>query len=790
MIKNYLLVAIRNLRRNKVFSSINLMGLTIGMASAMLILLWIQNELSYDRFHEKKDRLYEIYNRDKFNGKIWAWDYTPKVLAPTLKKDFPQVEDAVRMRNANFLFNVGDRHFNLAGNFTDSGFLNMFSFPLLKGNPDLALRGNGHIVLTETTARKLFGKEDPMGKVVRVDSADQFIVTGVLKDLPNNTRFNFEYLLPWTYMQELGWDDNYWVNNSVQTYITLKPGVTETAFDARVRNITIDHSREGAIKSDAQVFLHPADKWHLYSKFENGRIAGGQIETVRLFAIIAAFILLIACINFMNLSTARSEKRAKEVGIRKVVGAAKAKLIGQFLGESVLIALLAGIAAVLIVQLSLGPFNLLVNKELFIDFSSPYFWISGLGFILLTGLIAGSYPAFYLSSFKPVKVLKGSFKTAHALVKPRKMLVVLQFTFAIMLIISTIIVERQIEYAQNRDSGYSKDNLFYSFMQGAMQNNFEQIRNDLLSSGAATGVTRTTGTMVSRSSDTWGIQWSGATEADKKLDFNLLGTDDAFAKNMGLKLVQGRDINARLYITDSSAMLLNESAAKVMRFKDPIGEIVRFNEQNFHVVGVIKDFILESPYEPITPMLITGPNRYGFYVLNVKLNPAHTVAENLVRAEQIFKKYNPAYPFEYHFVDEEYAAKFADEKRTGKLAALFAGLTIFISCLGLFGLATYTAENRIKEIGVRKVLGASVTGITALLSKDFLKLVILSIIIASPLAWWAMNTWLKAFPYRIKMEWWVFAAAGILSVLIGMATVGFQSIKAALANPVKSLRSE
>ncbi len=766
------------------------MGLAIGMASASLILLWIQNEVSYDRFHAKENRLYMMYNKAKFDGVLSVWNITPKILAPTLKKEFPEVDDAVRMANANFLFSVGDKHFNIPGNFTDSGFLNMFSFPLLKGNASRALNGNYQIVLTESCAKKLFGNEDPMGKVVRVDSTDNFVVTGVLKDLPRNTLFNFEYLLPWTYMRKLGWDDDYWGNNSITTYMTLKPGIMETSFDTRVKNIVTEHSKGNASNLNNEIFLHPAAKWHLYSWFVNGKIEGGLISTIRLFAIIAGFILLIACINFMNLSTARSEKRAREVGIRKVVGAPKIKLIGQFLGESITIAMLAGIAALIIVQLSLSGFNLLINKKLAIDFSNPIFWLTGLAFILLTGIIAGSYPAFYLSSFKPAKVLKGTIKAGHTLITPRKILVVLQFTFAIILIISTIIVEHQIQYAQSRDSGYKKDNLIYSYMQGDLQKNYEMIRNELLSSGAAIGVTRTSGVLTRHSSDTWGLQWPGSTEADKKLDVNVMSTDDGFVKNLGLKLIQGRGIDARSYLTDSSALMLNEAAVKAMRLKDPVGQIIKSNDKEFHVVGVIKDFILESPYQPIAPMLIAGPDPYGFYILNIKLNPDHPVAENLSRAEQIYKKYNPSYPFEYYFVDEDYAAKFASEKRIGSLAALFAGLTIFISCLGLFGLATYTAENRIKEIGVRKVLGASVAGITTLLSKDFLKLVILSILIASPVAWWAMNNWLQTYPYRITIEWWIFAMAGLLSVLIALATISFQSIKAALANPVNSLRSE
>lgn len=471
------------------------------------------------------------------------------------------------------------------------------------------------------------------------------------------------------------------------------------------------------------------------------------------------------------------------------MGAAKASLIGQFLGESILISLLAGILAIIIVQISLSSFNLLVNKRLFIDFGNSWFWISGIGFILLTGIIAGSYPAFYLSSFKPASVLKGSIKGAHALVSPRKMLVVLQFTFAIILIICTIIVKHQIQYGQERDAGYKKDNLLYTFMQGDIDKNYELIRNELLNSGAAIGVTRTSGPMTMHWSDSWGFEWPGSTEADKKLDFTVLGADADFVKTMGVKLLQGRDINIRSYRTDSFAVLLNEAAVKVMRIKNPIGQPLKVNGQTWHVIGIIKDFILESPYQSVSPMVIAGPAS-GFYVLNFKLNPVHTVTGNIRKAEQIFKKYNPSYPFEYNFVDEEYAAKFQNEKRTGNLAALFAGLTIFISCLGLFGLATYMAENRIKEIGIRKVLGASVAGITTLLSKDFLKPVMLSLIIASPVAWWAMSEWLETYKYRISIEWWVFALAGFLSVLIALLTVSFQSIKAAIANPVKSLRSE
>jgi putative ABC transport system permease protein len=785
MFKNYLKITWRNLLKNKSFTSINIAGLAVGMASAALILLWVQNEVSYDQFHQNKDRLYQMYNRSVFDGKLWCWGTTPKPMMKALKQDYPQVEQAARINSTNFLFTLGDKHLNLPGYFTDPDFLTMFSFPLIKGNPKIALNSMNNIVITEKTAKKLFGNEDAMGKTVKIDSVDFFTVTGVMKDLPNNTDFDFEYLMPWSYWEKLNKsEDKNWGNNSVQTFAVLKPGVTEASINRRVKDITRSHSD---IK-DIDVFMHPATKWRLYSKFENGKIVGGRIDIIKLFSVIAGFILLIACINFMNLSTARSEKRAKEVGIRKVVGASKSSLIAQFLGESIMIALIAGIVALIIIELSLPAFNNLTQKHLFVPFSSPSFWLIVLSFILFTGVVSGSYPALYLSSFMPVKVLKGTFKAANAAFSPRKILVVTQFTFAIVLIISTIIVRQQLEFAQNRDTGYKKNNLVYTIMQGNIEKNYALIRNELLTSGAATAVTKTSAPMTEGWSDTWGFTWDGKNEKEK-LDFNLFNVDGDFTKTMGLKIVDGRDIDIKTYPSDSLAVLLNQAAVKVMGFKQPLGQVLRYDNKKMVVVGVVKDFILQSPYEPVRPMIIQGPKSW-FNVIHFKLNEKNTTAENLKLAEAVFKKFNSEYPFEYHFVDEEYTKKFADEQRIGVLASLFAGLTIFISCLGLFGLATYMAQNRIKEIGVRKVLGASVMGVTTMLSKDFLKLVGIAFLFATPIAIYFMHDWLQHYSYRVDISVWVFAIAAFLTTLISIITVSFQAIKAALANPVKSLRSE
>lgn len=789
MIKNYFRTAWRNLLKNKAFSFINIAGLAIGMASATLIFLWIQNQLSFDRFHKKIDRIYVANNRDQFNGRIWAWATTPKILGPTLKQEYPDVEDFARANNCTFFLTFGEKQLQSEGVFTDPGFLNIFSFRLKEGNIHEALSSNNRIVLTEKLAKKLFGDADALGKIVRIDSTDNMVVSGILEDLPNNTLFKCEYLLPWSYMKKLGWDDDYWGNNSIRTFLLLKPGTKQEIFDKKIRNITIRHSSSAGDPSTTEVFTQRfGDSW-LYSKPVNGYYTGGRIEGVRLFIVIAAFILLIACINFMNLSTARSEKRAREVGIRKVVGAPRSKLIIQFISESVLLAAISGVIAMVLVQASLPWYNQLVGRDLYLNFSNISFWTTTLLFILFTGILAGSYPAFFLSSFKPVKVLKGTFRSAQATVNPRKVLVVVQFTFAITLIICTIIVKHQINYGLTRDSGYSRDQLVYSFLQGDISKNYSLIRNELLSSGAAISVTKTMSPITQRYSDGWGFEWPGSTEKDKKIDFIRMSTDAGFIKTMGITLVQGRDIDIFTYPTDSTAMLLNETAVKVMRLKNPLGQIVKCDGANWNIVGIIKDFVFESPYAKINPLVVQGPHSW-FNVIHYKLNPARSTAENLKLAGAIFKKYNPEYPFLYNFADDSYAAKFKEEQQTGTLATLFAGLTIFISCLGLFGLATFMAENRIKEIGIRKVLGASVFSITSLLSIDFLKLVMISFLIASPIAWYTMNQWLKNYEYRIHIEWWVFIMACLLSATIAIITIGFQSIKAATSNPVKSLRTE
>ena len=786
MLKNYFKVAFRSLLHNKGFSIINILGLAIGMASAAVILLWVQNEISYDRFHEKDKRLFEVWQNDLRDGGLQSGTPTPQLLGPALKKDYPEIENSTRIGwSQHMLFGYQNKSVKMNGTWADPSFLSMFSFPLLKGNPETALLDPHSVVLTQSAAKKLFGDENPMGKVLKFDNQENFMVTGLMKDLPNNTQFDFEFLISSAFLESKGWMDADWTDVSIRTFVLLKPNAAPINVTEKIKDIVKKYSKG---LSNATVFLYPVNQLRLYSKFENGKPAGGRIEIVRIFSLVALFILIIACINFMNLSTARSEKRAKEVGIRKAAGALRRSLVMQFLIESIIISVIAGCLAYLLLVLCLPAFNQLTQKQLYIDKTNVYFWLNGIGFILFTGVLAGSYPAFFLSGFKPAAVLKGAFKKVNALVTPRKILVVSQFTFAIVLIICTIIIIQQIKYASERKTGYDRNNLAYVFLEGDILKNYEFIKNDLINSGIAVSVNQTMAPLTQSWSMGSSLSWQGK-DPHTRITFDRSTTDGNLAKTMGLQFVAGRDIDLKNFPTDSTACIINESAVRLMKFRNPIGQTIFDDPVTWHIVGVIKDFILTSPYEPTRPMIFKGP-KYSGNVMNIKFNSDHTTSQNLASAEKIFKKYNPSYPFEYHFIDEEYAKKFNDEKLTATLAGLFSGLTIFISCLGLFGLAIYMAENRMKEVGVRKILGASITSIAALLSKDFLKLVIAAILIASPLAWYFMNTWLISFNYRIQIRWTVFAMAGSVSIMIALITVSFQAIRAAVANPVNCLRSE
>ena len=778
-------ITLRNLRRGGIYSVINIAGLTIGMAAAILILAWIYHQWSYDRFHSKAKQLYVVYNRGTFDGALLCWCSTPFPMGPTLKSDYPDISGTARIMDDELLFSNDDKKIKFQIVYTDPDFLNMFDFPLLQGNKENALNDPYSLILTEKAALSLFDKENPMGKKVLIDGQYSMTVTGVMKDLPDNTMFSFNALVSFSFLGVQGWSIENWTANNMKTFVELQPNSKLDLVNESIRNITNAHTDNQA---KLEVFLYPLTKQRLYSKFENGIPVGGLIESLRLYGLIAGLVLLIACINFMNLSTARSEKRAKEVGIRKVLGGKRILLIRLFMAESLMVAFIAGIIALILALITLPLFSTLMGQQISLKLSTGWFWVAGLGFVLFTGLLAGSYPAFYLSSFIPIKALKGKKCKEQRLITSRKFLVVLQFTVACVLIFSTLVINRQIKYAQNRESGYNKDQLVYVMLEGDITKNYKMIKQELLDSRAAISVTKTKAPMTMGSGNTWGVEWKGK-DPGKRLSFDLFFTDADWTKTVGTTIIEGRDIDINTYATDSTAMLLNESAVKIMNFKHPIGEIISTQGKDWHVVGIVKDFIIHAPYDPMSPMLIGGPAGWLF-TMHFKLNDQNQIKDNLAQAEQIFKKYNPNYPFDYHFVDEEYAFKFKEVQKLESLTNRFAGLTIFISCMGLFALVAYMAETRRKEIGIRKVLGASVTNVVFLLSKDFLTLVLISIIIASPVAWWIMNRWLTGYAYRTNIPGWLFVIVATLIISISLITVSFQAIKAATSNPVKAIKSE
>ncbi len=711
MIRNLFKTAWRNIQRAKGLALINVSGLAIGMAGSALIFIWLQNEVSFDLFHANRDKLYQVYGlSSNVDGHPHEISVVSQPLGPYLAQNFPEVEASARIRDINsFLITVGDKRFaHTEGYFVDPDFLHMFSFPLAEGQLKNQLATNNSITITEELAKRLYGNEDPIGRTILIDNRDIFTVTGVLKDLPQNTEFNFEFLLPWSYAVKLGggYVNDSWLSNNTLTFVQLKPHIDPASFNRKIKNI----SREQSGRNDIWThFVFPLRLRHLYNEFENGAPVGGRISTVRVFGIVAIFILLIACINFMNLTTARSEKRAREVGIRKVAGAGRALLILQFIIESFLTALISGAIALVLVRLFLPLYDQLIQTPLQLPYKSFTFWMLAFGFILATSLLAGSYPAFYLSSFRPAGIFKKQFAKVKGTFSPRKILVVLQFTFAIMLIVCTLVIRKQVQFAEDRDNGYNNRNLIHVDFSGDIERNYELIRQELLSTGTAVSVSKNMVPISQDSWHSWALRWHNEIPADTNRTITLFSTDADLIRTAGLHLITGRDINIYQYPGDSNSVLLNETAVKMMGFKEPLGQIITepYDHKSFQVVGVVSDYVMGLPYERIPPIVTEGPGAW-FTTIHIRLNPDRSTSGNLESAERIFAKYNATYPFEYQFVDLEYTRKFESEQRTKTMVGLFAFLAIFISCLGLFGLSAYVAESRTKEIGVRKVLGASV----------------------------------------------------------------------------------
>jgi len=788
MIQNYIKIAWRNLIRAKQYAFINIIGLSIGMVGTLLILIWILHEVSFDQFHERTDRIYEAYHETKMDGGIRSWNSTSEPLGPALASDYPEVEAASRYDANELAFNVDSRLFNQYTTFVDPAFFDIFSFEATEGDLGRAFDRPNAIVLSESTAKKLFGVGNAVGKTIQVEKNHVLTVSAILKDPPTYTRFRLDAITDWRFRNEaLEYFDSSphaWTNSYVNTFVLLRSGVDFGSVNQKIKHISRAHDEI----SNLDVFLYPSARWHLHGNFENGQERGGLIKQVYLLSGIAGFILLIACINFMNLSTARSEKRAKEVGIRKVAGAGKRGLVTQFMVESIVLAFISGLIALLIIALVLPFYEKLIGQNLSLPLFSPVFWLGGILFIVFTGFLAGSYPAFFLTSFQPSSVLKGSHMRVGSLWNPRKFLVVLQFTFAIALIICTLVVRKQIQHGEQRSAGYNRDQLVTIYLNDESRLKSNLIRQELLDAQVAASITKTGAPITSTWSNSTAIGWPGK-QPDAVIAIYRYAADQDWAKTTGVNIIHGRDIDVRRYPTDSTAMLINETAVQVMGLENPVGQIIDDNLKQWTIVGVVQDFIINSPYKKVEPLIVAGPAAY-LGVMTIRLNGRRSVAENIALMEKVFKKYSPNFPLDYEFVDQQYATKFKSEQRVAKLTSLFSGLSVFISCLGLFGLAAYTAEQRSKEIGVRKILGATVSGIVNLLSKDFIKLVAIAFVIASPIAYYAMDSWLQDFTYRASIEWYVFALTGLLAVLIAILTVSFQAVKAAVANPVDSLRDE
>ncbi|HMH24662.1 MAG TPA: ABC transporter permease [Puia sp.] len=793
MLKNYFKTALRNLLKNKFHSFLNITGLSVGMAVAMLIGLWIWDELSFDKNFANHDQIAMIWQNVNNNGETGTWSNEPFPLGAELRKNYTDNFQQVVMGtyNESHILSLGDKKLSQSGTYFEPGITGLLSMQMLKGSRD-GLKDPHSILLSASFARAWFGDEDPMNKTLKIDNRLDVKVSGVYKDFPVNSSFaEVSFMAPFELLaQDGGFDKrtNPWRSNSFFTYVQIAGNTTMEQVSEKIRDVKMKNVHQDELIHHPQLFLHPMRHWHLYSDFRNGVNAGGRIRYVWLFGISGLFVLLLACINFMNLSTARSEKRAKEVGIRKAIGSLRGQLIGQFFSESLLMVALALLVALILAQLMMPLFNEVSGKKISILWSNPMFWLMCLCFCLITGLIAGSYPALYLSSFRPIKVLKGTFRVGRWAATPRKVLVVLQFTVSVTLIIGTIIVFRQIRFAQNRPIGYDRNGLItVSMYTTDIHDHIDRVRDELMKTGAVSEMSESAAPPTAVWSTNSGFDWKGK-DPGLAVDFPNTEISSGYGRTVGWQFREGRDFS-RDFLTDSSAFVINETAAKFMGLKDPVGQIVKWDGHPFIVIGVIKDMIVESPYDMVRPHFF-HLSKYPLDLVLVKINPVVSASEALGKIGKVFRANSPAQPFEYKFVDEEYARKFGDEQRIGKLSALFAVLAIFISCLGLFGMASFMAEQRTKEIGLRKVLGASVFNLWRLLSRDFVFLVLISLLVAMPLAWYFMNGWLQHYQYRSGMPWWVFAAAGAGAILITLFTVSYQAVRAALANPVRSLRTE
>ncbi len=789
MLRNYFKIAFRSLIKKPAYSFINIGGLAIGLASSILILLWVADEYSYDRFHKNYHSIYMLYQNQQWAQGIGTNESMPYPLKEAIMNKSSQVKSIVMTNwGEGNMLQVGEKRLNKLGLNATEDFFNVFSFNMTMGDPATALVNPNSIVLTQSTAKAFFGDEDPINKLIRIDNNQELKVTGVIDDVRGRpTEFKFDYVLPFAYYENTQpWvrnsKDN-WDNNSFKMYVLLQPGATEAEVNHSIKDLIKENNEKAPT---AKLFLHPMSKWRLYSNFENGKISGGMIDYVQLFTAIAVLVLIIACINFMNLATARSESRAREVGIRKSVGSRRKELIWQFLGESLLVTAIAFLLAVVLVELALPAYNQLVNKSIDVDYSNPIVWGVALTLILVLGIFSGSYPAFYLSSFQPVKVLKGKIKLGKGASIPRQVLVTLQFGFSIFLIIGTLIIYQQIMHVKNREMGYDRENLIQIWTNNELEDNFQTVREGLIQTGAVKSVCKSNSPITAIFSSNE-VKWAGM-PTESRVAFTTIATEYDYAETMGINILEGRDFS-RDFKSDSSAVVINQAAVDLMGMKDPIGQKIISNDQELTIIGVMPNIVMALPEQPVDAMMVIF-SPYWSSTVTVRLNQTTDMTGALQKVEQVFKKHNPNYPFEYRFVDADFEKKFSTINLISKLAGIFASLAIIITCLGLLGLAAFTAEQRTKEVGIRKVLGATVTSIVLLISKDFSKLVLFAFLISAPLGWWFLSNFLERYPYRVEISWWVLLSAGGLAFVLALLIVSTQALRAAMSNPVNSLRSE
>lgn len=783
-------IALRNIWRNKMSSVINIGGLATGLAACLLLLLYVSYEWNFDRQTMDHANTYKLLmNGISSGGEVQSTaGSTTNVLAPMLKAGYPEVAAAARIDNlGDKLVAAGQNSFKQKGVFADPDLLNIFDYSFISGNRKKALSAPESVIISESMARLLFGTTAVLNRTIRFDDKINLKITGVIRNMTLNTSVYFDFLMPWSLDEKLTpWiKEPSWGNYNYQSVVRLVPGTDVIKFNQKIKDFVKKHVPD----ADVEPWLFSLSKLHLYDNFVRGKSTGGKIEEVQLFMGLAIGILLIACINFMNMATARSAQRAKEVGIKKTIGASRSSLVSQFLMESLIMTLLAAVLAVVLIEVSIPVFNRLLTTDLMVDYHNISIWAGILGVVLLTGFISGSYPAFYLSNFEPVQVMKkrnpGSGLLPFSL---RQILVVGQFSFAIVLIIATAVIFRQLNYIKNRPVGYQVDQLVQLPQEGELYGKFDLLKAKLVRSGAVRAVMQSSGTMANPTSSFSGMSWEGSTPDDARFSFNQMAVTYDFIRTTGVKLIAGRDFSPD-FASDSSGVLLSASAVKHMNLKDPVGQTVLYHGNKCQVVGVFQDFILGSPAFAENPLVVAYFKGWGGTV-TLRLNPQHPVAENLATITRAIKDINPAYPVNLTFVDGLYAQKINAQRVLGILANLFGGLAIFISCLGLFGLAAYSAEQRTKEIGIRKVLGASVTSLMQMLSLSFLKMVLIAIFISTPAAIYLMNKWLEKFDFHTSISWTMIVLATAGTIFIALMTVSYQAFRAAKSNPVVALKSE